>query len=490
MIGQPTSPADWLVVAPVLLSLLGAALLLMLRRWLRLQSWICLAVTLAVLACDGFLFERVLGSGPLSMTMGRWLPPFGISFTADVMGAGFATLAAFVAFAVVLALMAAPEGPVRDGVHPLMLLFLAGVSGVLLTGDLFNLYVWFEVMLIASLGLFVLAGQPLQLDAAVKYAVPNVVATSLLLLALGLIYGMLGTLNMADIIGRSHGADPGLVTAVAAVFLLALGIKAAVFPIGAWLPASYHALPPPVSALVGGLSTKVGVYVALRFAVMLMPEARELLSPAISLLAMFTALAGPLSAIAEANPRRVVGFLLIGGVGVALLSLVETSGTAGGIFYLAHSMLTIAALYLITGLVDQAPASEPAPPERVQSRLGAIMFMLLVLAISGVPPFLGFWPKLLLLQAFLASGNFLLVFVLLLSSLLTLIAGIRLWSALFWRPEPRLEAGGRSLGAVVLLTGTVVLVGLAPNLMIRAATAAAQGMLDPSRYIAATGLSP
>src|SRR5690606_31563152 len=153
--------------------------------------------------------------------------------------------------------MDAPEQAKRDGLYSLVLVLLAGVSGAFLTGDLFNLYVWFEVMLIASFGLMVLGGHGAQLDGTVKYGFINFLATTFFLLALGLLYGLLGTLNMADIVLRAPGADPAAMTAVAALLLLAFGTKAAAFPVNAWLPASYHTPPAAISALMAGLLTKV-----------------------------------------------------------------------------------------------------------------------------------------------------------------------------------------------------------------------------------------
>ncbi len=160
----------------------------------------------------------------------------------------------------------------RDGAHPLILLLMRGVSGAFLTGDLFNLYVWFEVMLIASFGLIVLAGQPLQLDGAVKYGVLNFLATTLFLAALGLLYGLIGTLNMADIIGAAARADFAPLTAVAALLPLAFGMKAAMFPVNAWLPASYHTRRRPPFQRCWALLTKVGVYAFIRTLVMLLPR--------------------------------------------------------------------------------------------------------------------------------------------------------------------------------------------------------------------------
>lgn len=494
MASHATPLADWLVILPVLLCLGGGALLLVLRRASAWQPWLCLAILCGVLVADGLLLARILASGPVSMTMGRWLPPFGISFTADAMGVLFATMSALVAVAVVLSLLGeAPESAVRDGVYPLLLLLMAGVGGAFLTGDLFNLYVWFEVMLIAAFGLLVLAGNPLQLDGAVKYGILNLVATTLFLAALGLLYGALGTLNMADIIGAAGKADRLVLTVIAGLFALAFAIKAAVFPVNAWLPASYHTPPAPISALLGGVLTKVGVYALLRLLVLLLPAERAILSPAITAVAIATMLLGPLSAIAETNLRRAVGFLLIGGIGVAITGAAAAGAVPGAIVYVGQSILVIAALYLVAGLIERATGTtdtrEMGGLYAASSRL-SIMFFALVLAIAGVPPFLGFWPKLLLLQGLIGAGDWLLALSLLLSSLLTLIAGARLWSFVFWHPRHAPLRRPPGYAPAILLVGTVLLLGVAPNLLIGIGMVAAHDLADPARYVAAVGLAP
>ena len=497
MIDHATPLADWVVILPVVLCLMGAAALLMLRGVLRAQLWVALAVIVAVLVCDAILFNRVMQAGPLTMTMGKWLPPFGISFTADVLGASFALAGAVATLCVVLYLQGdTPVSAVRDGAYPLILLLLAGVSGAFLTGDLFNLYVWFEVMLIASFGLIVLAGHPLQLDAAVKYGILNFLATTLFLIALGLLYGLVGTLNMADIVGAASRADPAPLTAVAALFALAFGMKAAVFPVNAWLPAAYHAPPPAVSALMGGLLTKVGVYALLRTLVMLLPVAREHLAPVLLAVAIATAILGPLSAIAETNLRRAIGFMLIGGIGLMLLSLsgVEMFAVAGSIAYGVHAILTLTGLYLVACLIERATGQGDTRQMRglyaANSSL-SILFLVLVFAVSGVPPFLGFWPKLLMLQGFVSTTAWLPLFVVLLNALLTLIAGSRLWSHIFWRGTADKAALPQSpVAAAWILLAVIVALGLAPAILIDAATTAAQDLLAPVRYIASVGLAP
>jgi multicomponent Na+:H+ antiporter subunit D len=489
--------ADWVIIAPLLLCLAGGGLLLVLREKLRVQWAVCAAVVLAVVVSDWLLFARVLEDGPLTMTMGKWLPPFGISFTADVLGAGFALVGAFATLCVVIYLGGdTPESARRDCVYPLVLLLLAGVTGGFLTGDLFNLYVWFEVMLIASFGLMVLAGHPLQLDAAVKYGVLNFLATTLFLLALGLLYGLVGTLNMADVIGAAANADVAPMTAIAALFALAFAMKAATFPVNSWLPASYHAPPPAISGLMGGLLTKVGAYALLRTLLMLLPDTREILGPTLLALAAATAILGPFSALAETNLRRAIGFMLIGGIGLMLLCL-QSSGelaVAGSFAYGAHAILTLTALYVAAGLVERATGQTDTRQMRglyaANSPL-SLLFLVLILAVSGVPPFLGFWPKLLMLQGFIGEADWIAASAVLLNAFLTLIAGTRLWSHIFWRgAAERARLPTAPMAASLLLTAVVATLSLAPAPLIWAAQVAARDVLDPARYIASVGLSP
>ncbi|WP_417310266.1 proton-conducting transporter membrane subunit [Devosia sp.] len=512
-----TLAIDWILILPVLLPMLGAAVLLMLRSMRDFQFAFTLLVVASVAWCDAALLQRVLLTGPLSMTMGNWLPPFGISFTADAVGAGFALAAAVVTFIVLIYLrMDLPERARHDGAYSLVLLLLTGVSGSFLTGDLFNLYVWFEVMLIASFGLMVLGGRNLQLDGTVKYGFLNFLATTFFLAALGLLYGLLGTLNMADIVRLAPMANPAAMAAVAGLLLLAFGMKAAAFPVNAWLPASYHTPPPAISALLAGLLTKVGVYALMRSLVMLVPASRDFLEPAIALVALTTLVIGPLGAIAETHLRRALGFLVIGGVGavVAGIAMPNAVALAGSSVYVLHAMLTITGLYLAAGLIEEMTGTtdtrrmgglyERAP-------LLAIVFFVLMLAAAGVPPFLGFWPKLLLVQGGIGAwtggdgGWALALWIgILINALLTLIAVARLWAHVFWRqghegatsetPNPNIQPLGQTqvrmgLGAVVVLTGLVFVMGLMPEPLMVFGRAAAEALLNPGAYVDATGLA-
>jgi multicomponent Na+:H+ antiporter subunit D len=491
---QPIPLVAWLDVLPVLLCLAGAALLVVLHRQRAPQAIVCGIVLVAVLASDIALLSHVLATGPLAITMGNWLPPFGISFVADAVGTGFALVSALVAFGVLLALQA-PEGATRPGLYPLLLLLLAGASGAVLTGDIFNLYVWFEVMLIAALGLVSLTGDPLQLEAALKYGVLNLIATTLLLAAIGLLYGLLGTLNMADIVMRAPKADSAALTGVAALLALGLSIKAAAFPVNAWLPATYHAPPPSIGALLGGIPTKIAVYALIRILVMLLPSVREVLAPVLYVLVIVTALVGPLMALGEARLRRAIGFLLVGSIGIALFSVPQSQALvlSGALAYALSSMLIIATLYLVSGLIEQATGAldlrEMGGLYTASTPL-SLLFGAAILALVGVPPFLGFWPKLLLLQGLLAAGDWISVFALLANSLLTLIVGARLWSQIFWRPVGNAPARVSGYGGAVLLTGAILLLSTAPGVLLETALAGSRALLAPAPYIAAVGLAP
>ncbi len=316
MIEGATLAADWVIVWPIALPMLGAAILLMARKRPEWQSPFAFVILLATLVANVMLFLRVQAEGPLSMTMGNWLPPFGISLVADSLSALFSMVSAFILLIVILFVQSEIETRENKyGYHPLLLLLLTGVSGGFLTGDLFNLYVWFEVMLIASFGLLVIGGRKIQLDGAVKYGFLNFLATTFFLIAIGLLYGLVGTLNMADIALKAPQVQGGAIAAVAALFFLAFAMKAAAFPLNSWLPASYHAPDPAVSAVFAGLLTKVGVYALVRTHLLLIPQSHAELQLVMEVVAGATLILAPLGAMAQTNVRRALGFLVIGGIG-------------------------------------------------------------------------------------------------------------------------------------------------------------------------------
>jgi len=511
MMEAPTAAADWAIVLPVVIALMAGALLLMLRRGQSSQAGFAMLAVFGIMAVEIEVFLRVLENGPVAMTMGNWLPPFGISFVVDVLGAGFALAASFVTL-IVLVFFQAEVVPreVRYGFYPLVLLLLAGVTGAFLTGDLFNLYVWFEVMLIASFGLLTIGGRKIQLDGAVKYGFLNFLATTFFLVGLGYLYGLIGTLNMADIARSAADAPEGPYTAIAALFLLAFAMKAAAFPVNAWLPASYHTPDAAVSALFGGLLTKVGIYALMRVLLVLMPAARESFDVTLTIIAVLSLILSPMGALAQTNLRRAIGFLVIGGIGAVFAGLAVPSvrGIAGGSLYAFHSILTMTALYLVAGLIERVTQETDTRfmggVYQTHSPL-SILFIVLVFAAAGLPPFLGFWPKLLIAEAAIGEADWIITAAVLVNSILTSIAGTRLWAHIFWRsgragkdseldndrlrPLNLIERRA-ALSSAAALVLVIVAFGLWPNLLFESARVAAIDLLQPERYMSAVGLEP
>nr|WP_257315063.1 Na+/H+ antiporter subunit D [Shinella pollutisoli] len=490
----PVPPADWLVVLPVALPLLAGAVLTMLRRSVRLQAALAVPVLALVVLLDALLLAHVHGNGPVTMVMGRWLPPFGIAFTADLAGVLFALAAAVVALAgSVHALADIGDGERRYGFYPFLLLLVAGVTGAFLTGDVFNLYVWFEVLLISSFGLIVLGSEARQIDGAIRYAFLNLVATTLFLVATGYLYGLFGTLNMADIAVKAAERRADLPTmTLAALYLLAFGMKAAAFPVHFWLPASYHTPRVTVSALFAGLLTKVGVYALLRTLVMLFPVEREELSFVIALAGAATMLVGALGALGQSDIRRLLGYTVVSGIGVMLsgLALGSPGGVGGAIFYALHSMVVMTALYMAAGLAGRLSGTFDL------NRLGGLharsaffsgLSLVLVFAVSGLPPFSGFWPKVMVTKAALDIGAWWLAAAILASGFLTTIAFARLFLLAWWRPAegdlPAVEMPAGALLPLALLAVLALWFGLFPDALLSAVQSAAQGLADPSAYV-------
>ncbi|MEP4031869.1 Na+/H+ antiporter subunit D [Roseibium polysiphoniae] len=503
----PVSAGDWLIVAPSILTLLGGSLCLMTRKNTQAQPKIGLIFMVLLVAANIGLLARVLDKGVITMVMGNWLPPFGIAFTADALGVTLSTIASIVALCAALYGSATIDNTGRRyGFYPFLLLLMTGVSGAFLTGDIFNLYVWFEVLLISSYGLLVLGNDRPQLDGSVKYGILNLIGTNLFLIATGLLYGMFGTLNMADLATKvaalENGASGTLAT-IAALYLLAFAMKAAAFPVNFWLPASYHTPNIAVSAVFAGLLTKVGVYALIRVFVLLLPGSRAYMADLIALVAMATMMSGAMGALAQGEVRRILGYLVIAGIGSMLAGVAvgSTLAISGAIFYAVHSIIVMTALYMAAGVMMAMGGSyrlrELGGLYQASPAFAAV-FLVLGFAVSGLPPFSGFWPKVMLVDAALGDGRYWLAGVILLSGFLTTLAIGRIWIFAFWRGGPEGTADGTStvrispigqLGSAALwlpigiLTALVVYFGLQPEWMLQVVSRGASGVVEPLGYV-------
>jgi multicomponent Na+:H+ antiporter subunit D len=506
MVTDPATLSDWLVALPVAVPMMAGAVLVILRHRMQYHALIAMTGLAILLACDVLLLLKVLNGGPAVMMMGSWLPPFGIAFEADLLGVTLATTAALVALAV--GMQAGPTVRTHErryGYYPFLMLLMAGVTGAFLTGDLFNLYVWFEVLLISSFGMLVLGSEERQIDATVKYGILNLVATTLFLIATGLLYGTLGTLNMADIALKARAPEvAGPMVTIATLFLVAFSMKAAAFPLNFWLPASYHAPGAGVSALFGGLLTKVGVYSLLKTMVLLLGVQAANLTGVAAWVAGLTMVVGAMGALAQSEIRRLVNWLVISGIGNMMIGVALPNDLAltGAVFYAVHSMVVIAALYLAAGIIEEIVGTGDI------RRLGGLwarnagfgaLVLVLLFAVAGLPPLSGFWPKVVLVDASLAAGAPWLAAAVLVSGFLTTLAGGRLFIYAVWRGGPEGTPDGAMDDAVlerprphamrllptVLLTVVVVAIGLFPGPLHTLSAGAAAGLLDFEAFAAA-----
>ena len=494
----PTPLADWLVVAPLVICLGAGGLLLMLRKNIRHHPAVALIAFAFVIVANILLLIRVLENGPVAMTMGRWLPPFGITFAADIVGVLFALTSSIVAFfGALFARMDVDYTERRYGFYPFLMMMMAGVTGSFLTGDIFNLYVWFEVLLISSFGLIVLGSRHDQLDGALRYAFLNLIATTVFLVTTGYLYGVFGTLNMADIARKAETLrDTGPLMTLAVLYFFAFAMKAAAFPLNFWLPASYHTPRAVVSALFAGLLTKVGIYALLRTGYTLFPFELQQFSGMFAIIAALTMLLGAFGALAQNDIRKMMAFLIISGIGVMLMgfALGQPLGLAATIFYAMHSMLSMTAIYLLAGLMHRwmgTPNLSEAGGLYQASPLLAGIALVLILNVVGLPPFSGLWPKVMLVKAGLDVGAFWLVAVLLVSAFITTIALGRMFSLAFWRPTPgnivlpALDIKNQTSALIALagLTLPLIIVGLYPEPVVAVSLRAAEWLQNPQSYI-------
>lgn len=456
------------VLLPLLIPFLLIILALFAWNAPRVQRVLAVVGSATLLLAALGLLQQVQRSGISVTQIGNWPAPFGITLIADLFSAIMLVITGVVAMLVAIySLEGIDENRVAHGFYPLFFALLMGVCGAFLTGDIFNLYVWFEVMLMASFVLMALGGERAQLEGAIKYVILNLTSSALFLSATGILYSVAGTLNMADLSIRLQEVDsPGLVTTVAMLYLVAFGIKAAIFPLFFWLPASYHTPPVAVTALFSGLLTKVGVYSLVRVFTLLFLTDVAFTHTILLVLGGFTMVIGVLGAAAQYDIRRLLSFHIISQIGYLLmgLGLYSTAGLASTIFFMGHVITAKAALFLVAGIIRRVGGSfdlrRIGGLYRDQSWL-AVLFLIPALSLAGLPPLSGFFGKLALVRAGLAQGQYAIVAVSLAVSLLTLFSMTKIWMEAFWKPTPpNAPAQNRPAGFKMALVLPALIMGL------------------------------
>lgn len=504
---------NWLV-APIVIPMVGAALGLTARRWggsrtTRIQrSLTSVAAGLNLLVAILILVATISGQRIVAQ-MGLWPAPFGITLFADGLSAIMLTLTAILVAATVSFAMGTLDERERMNFHPLVLFLLMGVNGAFLAGDLFNLYVFFEVLLMASFVLLTLGGQPGQINGGIRYVTLNLMASTLFLIAAGVAYGALGTLNMAHLAARMDMAPKSIQLLLAGFFLVVFSSKAALFPLFFWLPSSYHTPHPAVTALFGGLLTKVGIYALYRVFPLLFPSFLIAWQPLILIIAGLTMFIGVLGAMSVGTVRRVLSFHIISQVGYMVMGLglaatgnpvLAAFALSAGILYLVHHMIVKTALLMSGGAAELEVGTGSLLPGQLGGLLQrrpvlAAIFFIAAFSLAGVPPSSGFVSKLGLLQSALDSDHWWIAGVSLLVSLLTLMSMMRLWQKSFagkalhpLSVHAPLSYRGRNwltLTPIAALMALSLSIGIFVGPVLRVTTIAAQQVLDREGYIAA-----
>ena len=487
-----------LLVLPLLIPFTAAAVSLLGRRWLVLQYALAVIGAVLLLGAGLALLAVVWTDGIQATQIGAWPAPFGVTLVADLFSAIMVVLAGVIGVVVTIFSLASMDTRREAfGYYPLLHLLLLGVCGAFLTGDLFNLYVWFEVMLMASFVLLALGGERPQLQGAIKYVTLNLMSSAIFLAAVGILYGMVGTLNMADLARKLDGiGQHGAITTVGMLFLIAFGIKAAVFPLFFWLPASYHTPPVAVAALFAGLLTKVGVYALIRVFTLLFVREPSYTHGLILVISGLTMVTGVLGGLAQQEFRRVLSFIHISQIGymtmgLALAGLASSPSLAalalgGSIFSIIHHIMAKTNLFLISGVARRLCGTYELKRQGGLYRTSpalAVLFLIPALSLSGMPPLSGFFAKLVLLRAGLEMKQYAIVAVALVVGLLTLIVMTRIWTETFWKSLPSSSEAAenserqlaasrearRLLPSIVVLAALTVAIGLAAEPVFRLA---------------------
>lgn len=488
---------------PILIPFVTALLCLAVWKMRRLQGWITVGgMTLTLLAAI-VLFNEVRAEGIKSLQIGNWDAPFGITMQVDLLSCIMLIMTPLIGLAVSFYSIASVDTNRQSfGFFPLFNFLIFGVAGAFTAGDIFNLYVWFEIMLISSFVLLALGGKKEQLEGAIKYLALNFLASGFFLAGIAILYSITGTLNMAHLAQQiAVVPEKGLLVVAAVFFLMAFGIKAAVFPLFFWLPASYHTPPVAVTALFSGLLTKVGVYALIRMFTLIFVFDTGYMLNILMIISALTMIVGVLGPIIHHDFRRILSFHIVSQIGYLVMGLAIFSklSLAGSIFFMMHIILVKTTLFLISGIVHHLKGSynlRYAGGIYRDYPWLAFLFLVPALALAGLPPFSGFWAKIILLKAAIDAELFWLLFIALGVSLLTLYSMTKIWNEVFWANEAELKDTSEHFDdspgplwmmtvPVIFLVACILLIGFYPAPFFSLAEETANQLLNRYEYIKA-----
>jgi len=479
-----------LLLLPVAIPAVCALGIVMLRGHRALTQAVALAGGGAMLLAGLLLVWLTADGTVLTLRFGGWEPHVGITWVCDAFSAIMLVLSALASLAMVISLPGALAAGEHDGLRPLHQALLVGVNASFLTGDLFNLFVCFELMLLASFALLALGGGKQRLRAALPYVIVNLIASLLLLAGVGAVYGTIGTVNLAELSLRVAEA-PAAFWAPMGLVLAVFAIKAALAPVFVWLPDAYPVAPLPVSALFAGLLTKVGVYALFRV-VPLLAEGAVPLNTILLPIAVATMVIGVIGALGRDTVREILSFHIVSQVGYMVLGLAigTRAGLAAGVFYLVHHIVVKTALFLAGGVVERCGGGRlgaVAGLAHARPWLG-VAFLLPALALAGMPPLSGFWGKLFLVLAGFEASAWIATAAAVAVSLLTLASMLKIWNAAFWgasTPGAAAPIARPMLAAALALAALSLAIGLLAPLLLGHCERIAEQLATGTAYRAA-----
>ncbi len=486
------------IVAPLIASAIGLAV----RAHPRLRDLVALLGLGAATAAAFALLFRVAQDGAVAVRVGDWSRELGIVLVADL----FAVLVLPIALSIILVveLFAIAQRRTAWGANPeltgpLLLVLTSGVSLAILTGDLFTLFVAFELILVSSYVLLTHQGSRDQVRAGMSYVVMNLFASTLFLFGLAFIYGATGTVNIALLAERIPELSDGARLGIGAWFFIVFGTKAAMFPLFSWLPDSYPTAPTTITAVFAGLLTKIGIYAMIRFHTL---TGMEDLGSAVLIIAGITMVIGALGALAQSDVKRILSFHVISQIGYMLmgLGLFTAAGTAGAILFLIHHMPVKTVLFLVGGLIENHQGTSTLDRSgglALKRPIIAVLFAVPAMSLAGLPPFSGFVAKLAVISAGVEADQIVVVIVALAAGALTLLSMTKIWIGVFWgepseasstppalpatRANKRLMIGATSLA----VAGTLTISVFAGSLY-DLSTRAAEDLRNEATYVALT----
>jgi multicomponent Na+:H+ antiporter subunit D len=491
------------LILVILIPFLTSLVLALLNGHFRLEKAVALLSSLTLTIWVFWLLFHVDANGVQVVIIGGWMAPWGIAFVADRLACIMLCLSSGLGMLVQLySFWTVTEQQQRYFFYPLMQAMLLGVNWSFITGDVFNLFVAYEVMLMASYGMMMVGASPAQVRQTLKYIAINSIGSTLFVVGCGVVYATVGTLNMADLAVRTAqitGQRAGMVTAASMLLLLVFALKAATFPLIYWLPDSYPVVPPGINGYFAGILTKVGVYSLLRvFVLCFRQEGHQFALDVLLFLSGLTMLLGVLGAMCRWDIRRILSWHIISQVGYMVMGIglagspdprVVQLAVAGTIFYVVHHIVVKSCLFLVGGIAERVSGSQHL------KEMGGVLdlapgvgglFIVAALSLAGMPPFSGFLSKLVLAQAGLAGGNYVVVSVAVITSFLTLYSMSKIWSYAFWSEPRRKTALARYRGMMAptaVLVAFTIAMGTFAQPFLGLATRAAETLTKPDEYI-------